>query len=353
MGSRLARGDSTTVERSSCHANRIVLTTDGVIPSDRFEWWHDEFGSVHRVEVDHDMRPAFAASGEHWLLDSTLIGRYRTTARRVVRSPAHIRRDDFDHWVIRVMIRGVLVSRGSRGDFRAFPGQVAVTSFAQDYIDDYSAGEWVAAMIPRSALSTLGVTSAISAPSLLSGAKAGLLADYLRSLVQRLHDAGPPELPAMAEMTRTMIVQGIGDAASVSRAPVDRAVVIRKRVDRLIRDNIASARLDPKSICALAGISRSALYRLFEDQGGVAAYVQAVRLERARTELIDPRTGSSDTIAEVASRHGFYDASAFSRAFRQRFGCTPSDARGTVLRTDPAQAERSGSHRQSFCDLLR
>jgi hypothetical protein len=63
------------------------------------------------VEVANDRRQAFAASGEHWRLGSTLIGRYRTTARRVVRTPNHIRRDGLDHWVLRVMIRGVLVSR--------------------------------------------------------------------------------------------------------------------------------------------------------------------------------------------------------------------------------------------------
>lgn len=341
-----------TLRQSSAHAGRIVLTTDDVAPSDRFDWWRDEFGSVHRVEVDHDERPAFAASGEHWLLDSTVIGRYRTTARRVVRTPAQVRRDGFDHWVLRVMISGVLSSRGSQGEFRAFPGQVAISSYAQDYIDDYGAGEWVAAMIPRDALAALGFAPARSAPGLLSGAKAGLLADYLLSLVRRLYDAEPSEMPALAEMTRTMIVQAMTGATSITEAPAGRAVVVRARVERLIRDNLGSARLDPERICALAGISRSALYRLFDDRGGVATYVQALRLERAYAELSDPQS-EFDTIANIAARHGLYDAAAFSRAFRQRFGCTPRDVRDTTQRPYPVQARPYRSPPQSFGDLLR
>jgi len=337
---------------SSWHAGGLVLTTDGVTPSDRFEWWRNEFSSLHRVEVAHDKRQAFAASGEHWLLGSTLIGRYRTTARRVVRTPDHIRRDGVDHWVLRVMTRGVLVSRGSRGEFRAFPGQVAVTSFAQDYIDDYGAGEWVAAMIPRSALSALGVAPSISAPSLLSGARAGLFADYLLSLVQRLHDATPTEMPAIAEMTGVMAAACLTGEASVAQVPADRASVIRERVERLIRDNLGSARLNPERICALAGISRSALYRLFEDRDGVAGYVQALRLKRVHAELSNPQS-QRDTIASIAARHGLHDASAFSRAFRQHFGCTPSDVRGAALRAGPVQPEPARSPPQSFANLLR
>ncbi|KRR01020.1 hypothetical protein CQ12_27295 [Bradyrhizobium jicamae] len=179
-----------------------------------------------------------------------------------------------------------------------------------------------------------------------------MFADYLLSLVQRLHDADPSELPAIAEMTRVMIVACLTGDASVTQMPAERSIVMRERVDRLIRDNLGSARLNPERICALAGISRSSLYRMFEDRGGVAAHVQALRLKRAYAELSNPHS-AFETIANLAAGHGLHNTTAFNRAFRRHFGCTPGEVRGAALRADPVPPERACSPPQSFADLLR
>jgi AraC-like DNA-binding protein len=344
---------STIDERAPPRIERVSISTDSVAPSDRFEWWRSEFSTLHKVEIAPDLRQTFAAYGEHWLLGSILIGRYRTPARRVVRTSLDVRRSEVDHWVLRVATNGVLVSRGSSGDFRAFPGQVAIGSFAQSYSDDYSAGEWIAAIIPRHVVPMFGVASTPFTPGLLSGSKAGLLGDFLVSLVQRLSDANPPELPAMAEMTCAMIASCLAGNAASSEMTVERSVIIRERIDRLIRDNLASARLNPERICALAGISRSTLYRLFEDRGGVAAYVQVMRLKRIRAQLSDPRLASI-TIAGLAAGQGMHNTAAFNRAFRQHFGCTPGEVRAAVLHTDSASAGRGPVNpAPSFASLLR
>jgi AraC-like DNA-binding protein len=110
--------------------------------------------------------------------------------------------------------------------------------------------------------------------------------------------------------------------------PADAAVALRARVRQVIRDHIASAALTPARICRLAGVSRSHLYRLFEAEGGVARYVQSLRLRLALDALT--RTEPQRPILAVAESLGFYDASAFSRAFRREFGVTPSEARAAT-----------------------
>lgn len=333
---------------------RVRLSTDSVAPTDRFEWWRSEFSPLHKVEVAAGRRQSFTAHGEHWLLGPILIGRYLTPPRRVVRTPLDVRRSGVDHWVVRVATKGLLVSRGPRGEFRAFPGQVTIGSFAQSYSDDYGAGEWIAAIVPRHVLPTFSVAPAPSAPGVLSGSRAGLLGDFLVSLVRRLPDANPSEMPAIAETTRAMIAACLtGDAAPSSEMTPERSVMIRERVDRLIRGNLASARLNPERICAMAGISRSTLYRLFEDRGGVAAYVQAMRLECIYVQLSNPRL-ASNTIASLAASRGMHNAAAFSRAFRQHFGCTPSEVRAAVLHGETVPFGRSpATPARSFADLLR
>ncbi|MEZ0298542.1 MAG: helix-turn-helix transcriptional regulator, partial [Candidatus Methylacidiphilales bacterium] len=53
------------------------------------------------------------------------------------------------------------------------------------------------------------------------------------------------------------------------------------------------------------------------------SYLNARRLERARTQLPNPRL----TIAEIAFANGFQDAGYFTRKFRQHYGVPPSQLR--------------------------
>ena len=87
--------------------------------------------------------------------------------------------------------------------------------------------------------------------------------------------------------------------------------------------------LGPETLSRLVGMSRSNLYRLFEDGGGVAGYIQRERLLEARAVLSNPSTARP--IAAIAGDLCFADASSFSRAFKREFGYAPSEARSAVL----------------------
>ena len=101
------------------------------------------------------------------------------------------------------------------------------------------------------------------------------------------------------------------------------------RIKRLIRSNLASATLGPARLCALGGLSRSALYRLFEPLGGVARCIQRERLLAAYRALTDPSDRRS--IARLAEEVGFFEPSSFSRAFRGEFGTAPRELRAAAL----------------------
>jgi AraC-like DNA-binding protein len=76
------------------------------------------------------------------------------------------------------------------------------------------------------------------------------------------------------------------------------------------------------------GMSRSALYRLMENQGGVTRYIRRQRLLESRVVLSDP--GCEKSIATIADEFCFSDAADFSRSFRREFGWAPSDVRATA-----------------------
>ncbi|MFC5391339.1 helix-turn-helix domain-containing protein [Bosea vestrisii] len=68
--------------------------------------------------------------------------------------------------------------------------------------------------------------------------------------------------------------------------------------------------------------------RLHEAISTFCHWLLATRLEESRRALLDPRR-AGEGIASIAYCAGFNDLSVFNRAFRNRFGMTPSDLRGT------------------------
>jgi len=93
-----------------------------------------------------------------------------------------------------------------------------------------------------------------------------------------------------------------------------------------IEQHLADETLGTDTVCAHLRISRSTLYRVFAGLGGVADYIRERRLSRVHRIL----SGSHDRLnmARLAEAHGFKSASHFSRAFRQEFGYSPSEAAG-------------------------
>lgn len=75
----------------------------------------------------------------------------------------------------------------------------------------------------------------------------------------------------------------------------------------------------------VAGFSVPHFHRIFTGHVGenIADYVRRVRMERAGRKL---RMGAVD-ITEVAHAAGYATHAAFSRAFKQHFGLSPSELR--------------------------
>ncbi len=83
--------------------------------------------------------------------------------------------------------------------------------------------------------------------------------------------------------------------------------------------------LSREVLAAVAGFSVPHFHRIFTTCVGdnIASYVRRVRLERAGRKL---RLGAVD-ITEVALAAGYDSHAAFSKAFKQQFGLSPSEFR--------------------------
>ena len=164
--------------------------------------------------------------------------------------------------------------------------------------------------------------------------RAGALHDLLLSHLLALADAAPSLPAADAEVLTDLSVRllaaslnGMSRRLAVSGRYADQALL--GELKRFIDDHLEDGGLSPAQLMQTFGLSRARLYRLFESAGGVSAYMLERRLQRAASSLTG-QSGPAPLLQELAHRLGFSQASAFSRAFKRRFGVSPQTVRRTA-----------------------
>lgn len=93
--------------------------------------------------------------------------------------------------------------------------------------------------------------------------------------------------------------------------------------------HLNDADLSVNNLIAHFNLSRSALYRLFETEGGIAEAIRERRLRFAYRLLLkhSSQTGRQPLIRDLALGLGFSSEAHFSRVFKARFGLTPRAVR--------------------------
>jgi AraC-like DNA-binding protein len=105
-------------------------------------------------------------------------------------------------------------------------------------------------------------------------------------------------------------------------------VAVMGEVRRYVEANLHEPDLTPTSVVDALQLKRATIYRWFEHDGGLGAYIRNRRLREAANELAQfPHL----RVAEIAYGLGFKSPSDFTRAFRRAFDISPQDMRERVL----------------------
>lgn len=96
------------------------------------------------------------------------------------------------------------------------------------------------------------------------------------------------------------------------------------QVQRHVQASLHRADLSPESILRTFALPRPTLYRMFEHEGGIAAYIRNCRLREAAGELVD---SPGIAVMDIAAHLHFGSASDFTRAFRRGYGRSPQEFR--------------------------
>lgn len=156
-----------------------------------------------------------------------------------------------------------------------------------------------------------------------------LLADFLRSLLNRVRNIHSSEFEAISNVTATLIAD-VFQLQSENKLENQNKYILRK-VCKYIYDNLGERDLSPAIIANENKISLRYLQQLFSDTGtSTSKWIKEQRLIRCRHEIL--RSHGKIPITSIALNFGFEDTGNFSRAFKAYFGQTPSEIKKDQLK---------------------
>jgi AraC-like DNA-binding protein len=344
-------------ESASAAAPRAELHLASAPQFDAFEIWQASLANLFDTTlVGENAAARFHGDVTGFHLGDSLTFDNASVAQRLVRTAQRVRRSGVDHIMLQYQTSGRLVGDYDGRAVTLNPGDIGFVDFGRVTASEDTDFSRTTLIVPRERLPMAfrardlhGVVLDGNHPS------TRLLARYMTALWQSAGQLLVQDVPAAVDAAFVLAEgawNGLG-SANVELRPEARQTLRRMAMTYIDR-RLAQQDLSPLSIAAGLRISRSALYTLFEPEGGIESYIFARRLDRCFDAIVSDRARTAG-IGEIALANGFKSEAHFSRAFSGRFGLNPSEVRriatARALRTS---AERDdGSAAMTFADWIR
>jgi AraC-like DNA-binding protein len=244
------------------------------------------------------------------------------------RSPTWARRLPSDLLKVCIQRAGsATIQQGGR-EVTLTPGSMAIYDIDRPYGIKLD-GEWRCSVIafPRDALvaSRHFLDAVMCRPTPVSDGPGSVLIPLVASAISSGTAAGPAAGTSDVLMGRASL--DLLKAALASRDLADQPDTVRLQVDTYIQAHLSDAGLCHRTVAEAFHMSERTLHRLFAEAGqSVTGRIRSYRLDAI---LADLRSSGSanDSISRIAARWGVHDMPHLVRAFRARYGMTPSEAR--------------------------
>jgi AraC-like DNA-binding protein len=297
--------------------------------------WRDRVGHVMDVSATRaDLDRPFLGAIDRYGVGEFVFTDCRTEAMRLERSLARVSRDNIRDFAFHVFLEGGVADMTVRASSRAVdPGSATIVAL--------DLGQPVRMRRDACHVLSFFVPSTLAAdifpdPEALHGRAlrnetplTKLIFDHVRALGR---DIARLDANAAADAIRTsaeLLVAAFGKQAGLSgNARAAARAAMFGRVRRYIQDNLRNAELSPETVVRALQLPRPSVYRLFQHEGGLGAYIRQLRLRQAADELAHCPQRS---VTEIAFGLGFSSSSDFTRAFRRSYDMAPRDFREASL----------------------
>lgn len=229
--------------------------------------------------------------------------------------------------LVSVLERGASSIASQQGIVEVRPGEVVVNSTSVPYAVAFTGTLRHTFSLPHA---SLGLPRAVIHAALGQPLGAGhpiaiAVGAFLTQLAQTPHPTASQAGQALQEPVVSMVRALLATSAGDDRARGPLAETVGLRAEQYIQTHFTDPTLTPARVAAAHGISLRYLYRVLSDLGhSPAGLIRNLRLDACASEIARP---GSPHIGAIASNHGFLEQPHFTRAFKQRFGCTPTQWR--------------------------
>ncbi len=299
-------------------------------PRARFEAWRHLLASVFEPNLDPDyVGRELRAEAKAVHIGNALVVDVKAESQGFVRSPRLVAAEGVDHYLVQIYRDGVC--DGTYGDVQntVHPGDIKIIDLARPFHTFNTDFDNVTLTLPRAVLAPLLDRPDAQHGRVLSRQTplARILRSHILALSASAGELGHDDGIAMAANTMQLVATCLGGTPRrLDESLPYRAAIASQTVRDFIDRNLGVADLGPDMLARRFNMSRAHLYRLFAEEGGVAAYIQTRRLYRCYLAITAPESVTR-AIGEIALSCGFSSEAHFSRAFRRAFGMSPSDAR--------------------------
>jgi AraC-like DNA-binding protein len=308
----------------------VRFCSDDIPERDRLAYVREVYG---RAIVKHDIEPC-RDSPFYWrsalrTMPGLGLASSVVSAVRTCRTPEQIDSDDL---VLNATVAGRRIVRQLGREAIAGPGEVVVSRSADVGACAVEADSWLVNIrVPCVALAPMlaDIDAVLVRPLPTAAGPLSLLLGYIGAL-QTIDALEWPRMRHFAVAhVHDLVALALGatrDAAVLAHGRGLRAARLRA-VKADIIANLGAREVSLAAVAARHNISPSYVRKLFEGAGtSFTDFVLSERLARAHRLLADPHSAGR-TIGDIAFAAGFGDLSYFNRAFRRRFGDTPSGVR--------------------------
>ncbi|MBJ8340786.1 AraC family transcriptional regulator [Antrihabitans sp. YC3-6] len=248
-------------------------------------------------------------------------GRVTGTPHVVDRTQVHIRSHPTDSIVAYFALQGDAFFYHEHGCEMVRPGQAIVGDGDKPFMRGFSHGlKEVVLEIPRSTFDDMQWHNTFRSPLTIdftTDPHTRALLRLIGTTLQNGTDRSDAVEAAAIDLFRMSLG---GPPASASAAHTAAATVF-------IAEHLHEPDLTVPTIAAAVGISERQLSRLFSADGvGVVRFILDQRLDRARSAVLSNPTAA---LSDIAAKCGFTSQSYFSKAFKARYGLSPTALRSS------------------------
>lgn len=310
-------------------------STDAIPASRRHAVWTKTAWPSVAALFDSRALADFSTEADMVHLDQIFLQYARSTAREFERSFERANQDGIDALGIGIQLDGGGMDGLVEGRSFVVPeAAMLLLDLTQPCTIAHPSGASIQVAVPRALAQVfLGPLPRLHGV-VVSPARSAMLIGHLLQLRRALPGMERGQQTILMRTVLDLLAVALGRQAVVelpSPADVDAtAQDLEERARDEIELRLGLPSLSAASLAQRLAISRSTLFRLFTNEGGVQSHIRARRLERVRMALDEPLRHES--ISDLAYRFGFSDTSHLTRLFKATYGATPTGYRAARKR---------------------